>query len=102
MPTHYYRELCQHLQEITQGNKSVEDYYKKMEAIMIRANIEEDCETTMARFLQDLNCEIANDVELQHYVEVEDMLHMAINIEKQLKRRVANTRFNSASSHNAP
>ena len=64
-----------------------------MEVAMIRANIEEDRETTMARFLQGLNSEIANVVELQHYVEVEDMVHMAIKIEKQLKRRVNNTRF---------
>ena len=102
VPTHYYRELCRRLQGLTQGNKSVEDYYKEMEVAMIRANIEEDRETTMARFLQGLNSEIANVVELQHYVEVEDMVHMAIKIEKQLKRRVNNTRFSSASSGNAP
>ena len=82
MPTHYYRELCRRLQGLTQVNKSVEDYYKEMEVAMIRENIEED------RFLQGLNSEIANVVELQHYVEVEDMVHMAIKIEKQLKRRV--------------
>ena len=96
MPTHYYRELCRRLQGLTQVNKSVEDYYKEMEVAMIRANIEEDRETTMARFLQGLNSEIANVVELQHYVEVEDMVHMAIKIEKQLRRRVNNTRFSSA------
>ena len=76
VPTHYYRELCRRLQGLTQGNKSVEDYYKEM----IWVNIEEDHETTMARFLQGLNGEIANVVELQHYVEVEDMVHMAIKI----------------------
>ena len=80
----------------------MEDYYKEMEVAMIRANMEEDRETTMAWFLQGLNSEIANVVELQHYVEVEDMVHMAIKIEKQLKRRVNNTRFSSASSGNAP
>ena len=51
---------------------------------------------------QGLNSDIANVVELQHYVEVEDMVRMAIKIEKQLKRRVNNTRFSSASSGNAP
>ena len=48
---------------------------------MIRANVEEDRETTMARFLNSLNHEIANEVELHHYVEIEDMVHMAIKIE---------------------
>ena len=69
---------------------------------MIRANIEEDRETTMVRFLQKLNRDIANVVELQHYGEVEDMVHMTIKIEKQIKRRVSDTRFNSASSGNTP
>ena len=54
---------------------------------MARANIEEDQEATMARFLAGLNREIQNLVELQHYVELEDMVHMAIKIENQFKRR---------------
>jgi len=32
----------------------------------------------MARFLNGLNKEIANVVELQHYIELEDMVHMAM------------------------
>ena len=34
---------------------------------MIRASVEEDREATMARFLNELNRDIANVVELQHY-----------------------------------
>jgi hypothetical protein len=55
-----------------------------MEVAMIRANVEEDQAATMARFLSDLNWDIANVVELHHYVEVEDMVHMAMNVERQL------------------
>ena len=51
---------------------------------MARANIEEDREATMARFIAGLNREIQNLVELQHYVELEDMVHMAIKIENQV------------------
>ncbi|PON33901.1 Zinc finger, CCHC-type [Parasponia andersonii] len=58
-----------------------------MQVPMIRANVEEDREATMSRFLVSLNREIANMVELQHYVELEDMVYMAIKIENQLKRR---------------
>ena len=52
---------------------------------MIRANIDEDHEATMSRFLHELNRNIADLVELHHYVDMDDMLHMAIKIEKQLK-----------------
>ena len=70
------------MQGLTQGNRSVEDYYKEMEIVMIRANVEEDREATMARFLNGLNQEIANVVELQHYVEIEEMVQKAVKIEQ--------------------
>ncbi|PKI42218.1 hypothetical protein CRG98_037398 [Punica granatum] len=68
------------------GMRSVEDYHKEMEIALIRANIEEDDEATMARFLCGLNGEIANVVELQHYVEIKEMISMAMKVEQQLKR----------------
>ena len=82
VPSHYYRDLYQKLQSLTQGYRSVDDYYKEMEIALIRANVEEDREATMAKFLNGLNWDIANVVELQHYVELEDMVHMAIKVER--------------------
>uniref|UniRef100_A0A2N9GE28 Reverse transcriptase domain-containing protein n=1 Tax=Fagus sylvatica TaxID=28930 RepID=A0A2N9GE28_FAGSY len=82
VPSHFYRDLYQKLQNLTQGSRSVEDYHKEMEVAMIRANVEEDREATMARFLSGLNRDIANIIELQHYVEVEDMVHMAMKWDK--------------------
>ncbi|KAG2411297.1 hypothetical protein I3760_Q013700, partial [Carya illinoinensis] len=79
------------------GSRSVEDYHKEMEVAMIRANVEEDREATMARFLCGLNREIANVVELQYYVEIEDMVHMAMKVERQLKRK-GTSRYTSVSS----
>ncbi len=55
VPLHYYREFHQRLQRLVQGSKSVKDCHKAMEIAMIRANIEEDLEATMARFLSWLN-----------------------------------------------
>ncbi|KAH9698006.1 hypothetical protein KPL71_023835 [Citrus sinensis] len=97
VPSHYYRELHQRLQSLTQGSRSAEDYHKEMEIIMIRANIEEEREATMARFLHGLNQDIANVVDLQHYVELEDMVHMAMKVERQLKKK-GSTRTNLGSS----
>ncbi|KAJ9672490.1 hypothetical protein PVL29_025915 [Vitis rotundifolia] len=74
VPSHYYRDLYQKLQSLTQGYRSVDDYHKEMEIAMIQANVEENREATMARFLNELNRDIANVVELQHYVELEDLL----------------------------
>jgi hypothetical protein len=87
------------LQGLNQGSRSVDEYFKEMEIAMIRANVIEDREATMARFLNGLNRDIANVVELQHCVELEDMVHMATKVERQIKRR-GSTHFqtNSASS----
>ncbi|KAH9763304.1 hypothetical protein KPL70_001120 [Citrus sinensis] len=97
VPSHYYRELHQRLQSLIQGSRSVEDYCKEMEIIMIRANIEEEREATMARFLHGLNQDIANVIDLQYYVELEDMVHMAMKVERQLKKK-GSTRTNLGSS----
>ena len=61
---HYYRDLHNKLQYLKQGNRSVEEYYREMEVAMIRANVQEDRESTMARFLAGLNTDIADKVEL--------------------------------------
>uniref|UniRef100_A0A2N9ESP7 Reverse transcriptase domain-containing protein n=1 Tax=Fagus sylvatica TaxID=28930 RepID=A0A2N9ESP7_FAGSY len=42
--------------------------------------------------------DIANVVELQHYVELEDMVHMAIKVERQLKRKGTRSFQNLGSS----
>jgi len=39
---------------------SVKDYYKEMKIAMSRANVEEDRETTMTRFIGGLKKEIAD------------------------------------------
>jgi hypothetical protein len=58
-----------------------------MEIAMIRANVIEDREATMARFLNELNRDIVNVVKLQHCMELEDMVHMLMKVERQIKRR---------------
>ncbi|KAL4348401.1 hypothetical protein GQ457_17G008590 [Hibiscus cannabinus] len=111
VPSHYHRELYHKLQNLKHGIStsyfvSVEDFFKEMEMAIMRANIAEDREATMARFLAGLNTEISNVVELQHYVELEDMVYMAIKVEKQQRRKTVN-RGNTPSkpfsnSFNAP
>ena len=76
----------------------MEDYYKKMEMLMMRLGMNEDREATMARFLGGLNREIANQLELQQYVELEEMFHVAIKIKNQLKRKDTSTRFGGVSN----
>jgi len=86
VPSHYHRELHSKLQKLVQGTRSVEDYYQEMETLLLRSNRGEDREATMSRFLGGLNREIQDRVEMQHYEELEAMLHKAILVEHQVKR----------------
>ena len=61
---------------------SVEEYHKEMEILMIKDNVEEDREATMARFLNGLNKNIIDRVDLHHYVEIEDLVNLAMKVEK--------------------
>ena len=55
VPTYYTRNLFKKLPLLKQGTKTVEEYYQEMEIAMIRANVKEDDEKTMERFLNGLN-----------------------------------------------
>ncbi|XP_042423437.1 uncharacterized protein LOC122011062 [Zingiber officinale] len=99
VPSHYYRDLHLKSQSLKQGSMTVEDYHKEMEIALIQANIEEDREATMARFICGLNREIANIVELHHYVELDDVVHMAMKVERQLKKGVrSSSKYEAARS----
>ncbi|KAG7529394.1 Zinc finger CCHC-type [Arabidopsis suecica] len=68
-------------------SRSVEEYYKEMETLMLRADISEDRDATMSRFLGGLNRDIQDRLETQYYVEIEEMLHKAILFKQQVKRK---------------
>ncbi|RDX68431.1 hypothetical protein CR513_52584, partial [Mucuna pruriens] len=69
VPSHYHRDLHRKLQSLTQGSMSVENYYKEMKIAMTRA-------------IGGLKKEIADVVELQHYMEIEELLQKAIQVER--------------------
>ena len=82
IPSHYYKELHQKLQTLTQGSMSMEEYHKEMKILMIKENMKEDREATMAKFLNGLNKNIADRVDLHYYVEIEDLVNLAMKVEK--------------------
>ncbi|RDX99824.1 hypothetical protein CR513_17065, partial [Mucuna pruriens] len=94
---YYHRDLHRKLQSLTQSSMSVHDYYKEMEIAMTRANVKENREVTMTRFIGGLKKEIANVAELQHYMEIEDLLHKTIQVKRQLKSK-SSFKFASSSS----
>jgi len=62
VPTSYNRTMQQKLQRLSQESLTMEGYYNEMEITLVRANIEENTEDTMTRFLSDQNPDIKDVV----------------------------------------
>jgi hypothetical protein len=86
VPRHHRRDLFDKLQNLKQGNLSVDEYYKEMEKVMIRANLFEDQEQSIARFMSGLNRNIQRIVECQSYRNLIELLHQASKAERQLQQ----------------
>ena len=84
VPEHYRQDLFNKLQQLKQGTKSVEEYYKEIEMTMLRADLKELNEQTMARFLNGLNYPIRKIVEFQPYKTMTELLHQDTKAERQL------------------
>lgn len=81
----YYRhELYIRLQSLSKVT-CVEDYVKEFEMLMMRCELQEPQEHTIARFLEGLNREITNTVELQPFVFLDNIIKLVIKVERQLK-----------------
>jgi hypothetical protein len=85
VPDHYNRDLFNKLQKLTQGTKSVEEYYKEMQLTMMRLKLEEKEEQILARIFNGLNHPIKRIVEFLPYTTMCDLVRKATQAECQLQ-----------------
>ncbi|KAK1609359.1 hypothetical protein QYE76_033032 [Lolium multiflorum] len=106
VPTHYMTDLFNKLQKLKQGTKTVEEFYKEMELTMMRANIQESDDQTIARFFNGLNYPIKRIVEFQPYSNMVELVHQATKAERQviedIKYSKAKTYFSSKLATSTP
>ncbi|CAL1388706.1 unnamed protein product [Linum trigynum] len=74
---YYQRELHESLQAIRQEGRSVDEYFRELELLLMRTDVREDREATIARFLHGMNREITQEVDLRSFVDLEDALHLS-------------------------
>ncbi|VFQ90724.1 unnamed protein product [Cuscuta campestris] len=89
VPTEYSRDNFAKLQMLRQGTKSVEDYTREFEELLLRCDLQENEEQTFVRYLFGLNTQIANTVELQSYTTFEELTKLALKVEAQMKKSKA-------------
>lgn len=96
VPSSYQHDLRNRLQMLKQGKRSVDEYYKEMELLLVRAGIREDDESKMAKFLTRLNEEISDFVEMFPYHTLQDLVDQAMRPERKIQQE---TRGRSNASH---
>jgi len=89
---HYRRDLFDKLRNLKQGSLSVDEYYKEMDKAMIRANVYEDEEQTIVRFMSGLHHNIQLIVEFQQYRNLVELVHQASKAERQLQQDMKSNR----------
>ncbi|KAF8387579.1 hypothetical protein HHK36_026233 [Tetracentron sinense] len=87
LPENYLQEWYVKMYNFQQGNKSVDEYTKEFDLLMIRCGVVEPEEQTIARYLGGLRKEIHDVVTLQPYWTYDDVYKLAIKVEKQQKSK---------------
>ncbi|OMO92485.1 Retrotransposon gag protein [Corchorus capsularis] len=87
LPEDYKQDVFLKLQNLKQGSMNVLDYTAEFDALMIKANINEPEEQTIARYLAGLKISIANIVVLQPYRTLNDVIKLALRVEKQVRNK---------------
>ena len=77
MPAYYTRQLHSRLRHLVQGTKSVDEYYKEMQVLMIRTAVRESAEATMVCFFEGLEEKICDRVDLMQYNDIHELVHQA-------------------------
>jgi hypothetical protein len=76
----------------------MEEYVKKFELLLIRCELMEPQEQTIARFLGELRKDISNVFELKSYIFLEEFVKLATRVERQQKRRGVRTSVTTSST----
>jgi hypothetical protein len=78
VPLSYERDHMNRLQTLRQGKRSVDEYFKEMELLLVQTGTRESMESKMARFLGGINEEIAGFVEMFPYHTLQDLVVQAM------------------------
>ena len=98
LPDNYKQDVFLKFHNFKQGNLSVEDYMTEFENLMMRCEVVEPEEQTIARFLGGLKEEISDVVNLQPFWTYQDVCKLALKVEKQQKTKGRNNRFSNQAS----
>ena len=87
VPPHFRKDLMLTLQRFQHGTLNVDEYYKELETLVLKIELEESEEAVISRFMSGLRKDIQDVVELQEYSSLGSLVHLAIKVEAQLAKK---------------
>ncbi|KAG7564287.1 Reverse transcriptase domain [Arabidopsis suecica] len=99
IPDHYHRDLQKRFRKLSQGTRTVDEYFEEFEKLMNSLEIEESDESLMAQFIDGLQERIQRKVERAKYNGLHELLHLAVQVEQQIRRK---TSLSNRSRNNTP
>ena len=88
VPSYYRRETLLKLKRLQQGSMCVNEYFKMMESMLLKVGLQfESEEEKVARFVSGLRREVQDVVELYEYSTLDKILHLALKVKSQLKKK---------------
>ena len=85
LPNNYRQEIFLKIHDFKQKDLSMEEYTAEFDNLMLKGELVEPEEQTIARYLGGLKYEIAKVVQLQPYWSLNDVSKLALKVEKQQK-----------------
>ena len=90
LPPHYLQNNFLKLHHLKQGSKSVEEYTRDFEQLLLKCGLRENDSQTLIRYLSGLDEQIANVVELHPYTSLDELSVLAHKVEMQKKLKGKN------------
>ena len=87
LPSHYLQDNYLKLHHLKQGSKSVEEYTREFEQLLLKCDLKEDDSQTLIRYLTSLDDQIANIIELHPYSSLDHLSSLAYKVEQQKKSK---------------
>lgn len=82
LPTHYLHDNYLKLHNLKQGTKSVEEYTREFEQLLLKCDLNEEENQTLVRYLSGLDENIAHVIELHPYSSLDELSYLAYKVEQ--------------------
>ncbi|GKV45251.1 hypothetical protein SLEP1_g52360 [Rubroshorea leprosula] len=83
----YYQDNFVKFHNLQQKSLTVEEYTMEFEQLMMKCDVREKEEQTIARYLGGVDNDISKVVQLQQYWTLDDVIRLALRVEKQISKK---------------